>query len=80
MAGLTFNLDSTWYGSTYDVIAYNDNAESDDCTYEVRASFVRFEDARAFVESEDNAHVGFVGIRPPHAEFVRTVRWLAATV
>lgn len=75
-AGLKFNSD-TYYSNTYDVIAYNDNAEVDECTYIVAASFVSYDDARDY--AEDEAH-DVIGIRPPHAEVSRTLAWLASTV
>lgn len=75
-AGERFNSD-VWYSRTYDVVAYNDNAETDECTYIVLASFVSHDDATAFVDDDDTR--GIIGVRPPRAEYMHTVRWLAAS-
>lgn len=79
-AGEKFNDDARYYSRTYDVVEYNENAESDELEYVVSAAFVNAHDADAYVAQradEPHAHM-IVGIRPPDDAVRRTLAWLGA--
>lgn len=73
------DLSLSLYSTTFDVVSYAGEDE-EEIPYVVRASFTRYADARAYVESDDTDTRELVCIRPPREWILAVTEYMAACV